>query len=205
MVAAERLAEIEVLLRGLSAAQRGALLKAVTELFLESAKSYKPAQINLFGRLFCQLIHDTDAEALANLSRRLAPIANAPIETIDQLAKSDDINVAEPVIMRSPCLHDSMLAEIAQSKGQTHLLALACRPQLAAPIVDVLIARGDDVAVRYVANNRGAQISEASAAALAERAKGDDALADLIVKRSDIPAPIRKAIFAAKVKSSAAA
>lgn len=193
MADTEQLSELENMLRRLPESTRAALLKAVTDLFLENAGRYKPSQIKLFDRLFNALIAEIDAEAVAMLSRRLAAIANAPIETIACLALSDDITVAEPVLMRSPCVADSILIEIARKKSQTHLLAIAVRPQLAAPIVDLLIARGDEVTVRYVANNSGAQLSEAGAATLAELARNDDALTELIGKRSDIPPHLRKA------------
>jgi len=88
--------------------------------------------------------------------------------------------------MRSSCLDDSTLGDIARTKGQTHLLAIACRPRLTAEIVDLLLARGDEVVVRYVANNRGAQISEKVAATLVERARSDETLAILVRERREI-------------------
>src|SRR5438128_12049409 len=101
MAEIDRLSELEGLLRRLPAAKRATLLKAITEWFLEGRANYSPRQITLFGRLFKQLITDMDPEAAASFSRRLAPIANAPIETIVLLAANDDIAVAEPVLMRS--------------------------------------------------------------------------------------------------------
>ena len=179
------------MLRLLPTAKRAILLKAVTELFAEEATSYKPAQVRLFDGLFIELIVGMDAEILAGLSRRLAPITNSPKNIIGRLALNDDITIAEPVLMRSPCVEDSVLIDIARSKGQTHLLAIACRSQLASEVVDLLIARGDEVTVRYVANNKGARISDSSAVALAELAKSDVALADLIAKRRDITQRVR--------------
>ena len=186
-----RLSEVTEMLRLLPAAKRAMLLKAVTELFAEEATRYKPAQVRLFDSLFIELVVGMDVEMLAALSRRLAPIANSPKNIIGRLALSDEITVAEPVLVRSPCVEDSVLIDIARNKGQTHLLAIACRSELASEIVDLLVARGDQVAVRYVANNKGARISDACAATLAERAKGDVALAELIAKRRDITQRVR--------------
>ena len=188
-----RLSEIESVLRRLPAAKRAVLLKLVTELFVENSIRYKPAQLKLFDGLFSELIAEAETETIVALARRLAPITNGPTQIIGQLALNDDITIAEPLLVRSPCVADSILIDIARSKSQTHLLAIACRPQLAADIVDLLIARGDDIAVRYVANNKGAQISEAGARALTERAKSDEALAELIAKRGDISRLVRGA------------
>ena len=186
-----RLSEVQELLRQLPASKRAILLKSITELFVEDAVRYKPAQVRMFDALFNDLIIGIDTEILAGLSRRLAPIANSPTNIIGQLALSDDISIAEPVLVRSSCVEDTVLIDIARSKSQTHLLAIACRSELASEIVDLLVARGDEVAVRYVANNKGARISDASAAVLAERAKSDTALAELIAQRRDITQRVR--------------
>jgi len=200
-----RLSELESLLRHLPVAKRTALLKSIADLFVENADRYRPAQINLFDRLLNQLLNGAEKDSVAALSRRLAPIAHAPITIISRLALDDEISIAEPVLVRSPCVEDSTLIDIARAKGQTHLLAIACRKQLAQGIVDLLIARGDEVVVRYVANNRGAHISESGVAALVERAKSDDALAILIGKRDDIPPHLLAALpNAARISSGTA-
>jgi uncharacterized protein (DUF2336 family) len=182
-----KLSELESLLRRVPATKRPALLKSIGDLFMENAERYRPAQINLFDRLFSLLIGEVGKESAAALARRLAPLGNAPFLTVNRLALDDDIMVAEPVLLRSPCIEESVLVEIARTRGQIHLLAVACRSQLAEPVVDLLVARGDDVVVRYVANNRGAQLSPASAAALVERARNDGSLAILVGQRGDIP------------------
>ena len=197
-----RLSEIEGLLQRLPAAKRAILLKSITELFVEDAIRYKPAQIKMFDSLFNELIVGMDTEILAGLSRRLAPVANSPRNIISRLAFSDDITIAEPVLVRSPCVEDAVLIDIARTKSQTHLLAIACRSELASEIVDLLITRGDEITVRYVANNKGARISEASAIALAEHAKSDNALAELITKRRDITQRVRGAAASNAKKGS---
>jgi uncharacterized protein (DUF2336 family) len=187
MIEAEsRLTEVETLMRNMPPAKQAALLDSIAKLFVENVARYRPAQISLFDRLFNRLIGMAGKDSAAALARRLAPLENAPVTIIGRLARDDDIVIAEPVLLRSPCIEDSLLVEIARAKGQTHLLAIACRPRLAEDIVDLLLARGDEVVVRYVANNRGARISEAGAAILIERAKSDETLAILVGRRGDI-------------------
>jgi uncharacterized protein (DUF2336 family) len=191
-----KLTELENLLRRIPQAKRAALLKSITDLFMENAERYRPAQVNLFDRLFSHLIDGVGKEAAAALARRLAQVPNAPFATVNRLARDDDIAVAEPVLLRSGRIEDSVLLEIARGKDQTYLLAIACRTPLAETIVDLLIARGDDVVVRYVANNRGARLSPESAAVLVDRARGDGSLADLLGQRDDIPADLLTTIAA---------
>ena len=181
-----KLSELENLLRLLSPAKRDALLKSVTTLFIENNTRYRPAQIVLFDRLFSQLITDAEKATTAEFSRRIAPLPSQPIKIVERLARDDDIAIAEPVLMRSPCIDDSTLGEIARTKPQPHLLAIACRSRLTAEIVDLLLARGDEIVVRYLVNNRGAQISEKIAATLVERARTDETLAILIRERAEI-------------------
>ena len=180
-----KLTELENLLRLLSPVKRAALLKSVTELFAENNARYRPAQIVLFDRLLNQLVSEAERDATAEFSRRIAALPSQPIKVVDRLARNDDIAIAEPVLMRASCIDDSTLGEIARTKPQTHLLAVACRAKLSAGIVDLLLARGDEVVVRYLANNRGAQISEKAAAMLIERARTDETLAILIRERAD--------------------
>ena len=190
--ASSKLTELENLLRRLPPAKRATLLKSIAEMFVEQNSRYRPAQIALFDRLFTQLIADAGKESAAALSRRISGLSKAPIGVVDRFAHDDDIAVAEPVLMRSPCIEDSTLAEIARTKSQTHLLAIACRTVLVQGVVELLVARGDEVVVRYVANNRGAQLSEAAVEALVERAKSDDTLALLIKNRGDIPVHLKE-------------
>jgi uncharacterized protein (DUF2336 family) len=56
---------------------------------------------------------------------RLAPIANAPPNTIQMLAFDDDIDVAAPVLRLSECLDERALLANAGSKSQLHLFAIA--------------------------------------------------------------------------------
>jgi len=183
-----RLAAIQDMLGRLPAAKRTAMLKLVTDLFVDNAARCRPDHVALFDALFSQLTDKVENEAMAALSRRLASFANAP-QIVHRLARDDDIAIAEPVLVHSPCLDDSVLADIARTKSQMHLLAIACRPQLGEAVTELLVQRGDDVVVRYVANNRGARLSAASVVALLERAKGDDALAELLTRRDDVAAP----------------
>ncbi|HWP27499.1 MAG TPA: DUF2336 domain-containing protein [Xanthobacteraceae bacterium] len=183
-----KLTELENLLRRVPPAKRPALLKSLADLFIENAERYRPAQLNLFDRLFSLLIAEVGKETMAALARRLAPLATAPFLTVNRLALDDDITVAEPVLLHSSCIENSVLMEIAHTRGQTHLLALACRSPLPEPLADLLVARGDDVVLRYVANNREARLSPQSAAQLVARARYDSLLARLLRQRADIPA-----------------
>lgn len=185
--------EIEDQLRHVPAAKLAGKLGQIANLFLQDAAGGRAEHVDLFDRILNSFMAGIETKALASLSQRLAAIADAPVKVVRRLAIHDDISVAEPVLLHSPCIDDAALNEIARSKSQSHLLAIACRPRLNATVTDMLIARDDAVVIRYAANNPGAQFSEAGYLALVKLSKNDGALAELVKHRSDIPQRILKA------------
>src|SRR5262249_32276552 len=82
------------------------------------------------------------------------------------------------------------LVDIAESKGQAHLLAISARARIAEPVTDVLLCCGDQDVLRSTAENRGARLSDAGFCTLVERAKTDGGLAEKVLLRPDIPPPL---------------
>jgi len=179
--------ELEAALLHGSAEKHGEMLRQITTLFLAGSASFNEDHIRLFDDVFGRLIEEIETRAKAELAHRLAPIANAPIEILRRLAKDDDIVVAGPVLTQSPRLEEKDLVDIARTKGQAHLFALSGREQLKPAVADVLVLRGDRDVVRKVADNPGAQFSEAGYSSLVKRAEKDSALAETVAQRPDIP------------------
>jgi uncharacterized protein (DUF2336 family) len=159
----------------------------VIDLFQDGASRYSEEQIALFDDVILRLAAEIEAKARAKLSRRLAPVANAPVKVVRSLAFDDDSAVACPVLSRSERLNDEDLVAMAASKGQEHLNAIAKRKNLSAAVTDVLVDRGDRHVVRSVARNAGARFSDTGFGKLVARANGDDALALRMGARPDIP------------------
>ena len=179
--------ELETTLRHGSGAQRAVLLQRVTQLFLQNAGSYSEEHVALFDDVMLRLIEQIEQRALIRLSSDLAPIENAPSNVVHRLASSDDIEISRPILSQSPMLTDDFLLELAQSKGQEHLAAIAGRAHVAEKVTDVLVARGnDDVALR-ITLNKGARFSKKAFFQVANRANTDARLAENIVNRSDVP------------------
>src|SRR5262245_27858739 len=179
--------ELEDVLQHGSAKKRTEALHRITDLFLQGASEFGDEHVALFDDVLGRLIDEIEAKARAELSRRLAPVDNAPADVVRRLAKDDDITVAGPVLLRSPRLRESDLLDIANTKGQDHLLAIAARRSIGEAVTDVLVRRGDREVVRSVAGNRGARLSEASFSALVKRAEQDGQLAEHVGQRPDIP------------------
>lgn len=181
------IAELEAAVESGSRDKRVETLRRVSDLFLTSADRLNDDQIGLFDDILLHLIKRVENKALAELSSRLAPVDSAPPGVIRRLARDDDITVAAPVLCLSSRLTDNDLAEIARTKSQGHLWALAARPQLGQTVTDILVGRGDREVVHRLANNPGAAFSDAGFTALVTRAETDESLAEKVGSRLDIP------------------
>jgi uncharacterized protein (DUF2336 family) len=181
------ISELEEVIAHGSEKRRTDTLKRITRLFLDGASRFNEEHVDLFDQVFSRLVEAIEVQARAELSHCLAPVGNAPRALTRRLATDDDIAVARPVLQRSPRLSDTDLVDIAETKSQEHLLAIADRAAIAEPVTDVLVRRGNQDVVRNVAGNEGASLSERGFSMLATRAERDDLLAEKIVLRPDIP------------------
>jgi uncharacterized protein (DUF2336 family) len=185
-VASSLLPELEDVVQHGSAEKRAETLRRITSLFLDGAAVFSDERVALFDDVIGCLIEQIEAKALAELARRLAPVANAPAGVVRTLAKNNDIAVAGPVLQQAK-LDDRGLTQIAETKGQAHLLALSTRAGLTKTLSDILVARGDREVARSIATNRKAQLSENAFTTLVKRAEQDNVLAEKVGLRTDIP------------------
>jgi uncharacterized protein (DUF2336 family) len=162
-------------------------LRRVCDLFETGASMYSDEQVELFDDVIGRLADSIEARARIELSNRLAPIANAPLKVVKNLAADDMIEVAGPMLAQCARLDDEDLIGSARGKGQGHLLAISQRASLSESVTDVLVTRGDREVVHSVARNGGARFSDAGYGVLVERSAGDDALAQHVGIRADIP------------------
>jgi uncharacterized protein (DUF2336 family) len=91
------------------------------------------------------------------------------------------------VLMQSPRLSNANLIEIASTKSQTHLLAIAGRERLEISVTDALVECGGREVLNRLVENSGALFSEMSFTAMVERAERDENFALRLGRRLDIP------------------
>ncbi len=167
--------------------RRADALRRLTDLFLSGWSRYSNDQIELFDEVMCRLVVEVETAARAAMAERLAPLANAPRGLIRKLATDDAIEVAGPVLAKSPQIDDVTLIEVARTKRQEHLLAIANRASIAAPVTDALIERGGREVALTTVQNPGAQLSDYGCQTVVARARNDESLAISIWARDDIP------------------
>jgi uncharacterized protein (DUF2336 family) len=181
------ISELEDAIARGSSEKRIETLRRVTDLFLLNSDSFSEPQVGLFDDVIGKLAAEIETKARVELSNRLAPVANAPVNVVRDLAHDDEIDVAAPVLTQSPRLTETDIVGIAKEKSQDHLLAISARPQIGETITDVLVARGNQRVVRAVARNEKAKFSEFGFTTLVKRSEGDDVLAERVGLRADIP------------------
>jgi uncharacterized protein (DUF2336 family) len=190
--------DIESALGAGSNEKRINVLMRVTDLFIGGAAKYTEADTALFDDVIGHLITHIESRALVELSSRLAPVANAPNNIVQRLARNDAIEVSGPILSNSKRLSDDDLIEIAKSKSQAHLAKIAIRPQLNEGVTEVLVDHGDADVANDVAFNSGARFSKLTMEKIVMRADGDDRLTQSIFQRSDIsPATFRNLLMQA--------
>jgi uncharacterized protein (DUF2336 family) len=187
MSAHSMLAELEEAVKSGSPEKRVTMLRRVTGLFLGEADRLNDQQIAVFDDVLVHLIQRIEVKALGELSTSLAPVNNAPIEVIRRLSRHDEITVAGPVLTQSNRLSDNDLIDVARSKGQGHLLAISGRASLSEGVTDVLVERGDTHVHHSLARNSGAHFSEFGFVSLVRKSETDEALAENLGRRLDIP------------------
>src|ERR1700682_6523274 len=196
--------EIKTIIHIGSAEKRLATAKHVTDLFLSSAGSFNHEQIELFGDLLERLIKTIEIRAIADVSARialaemsvqLAPVAQAPPSVVRRLAKNDEIAVAGPVLTESARLSSEDLVEIAETKGEQHLLAISGRWWLKEVVTDALLSRRYPTVSRRIINNPGARVSAAGFAIVLGQAESDPELAVETGIRVDLPAELRQQLL----------
>ena len=178
--------EIETAIAQGSTERRTSLLRSITDLFLQRIESYSHQQIDLFDDVIVKLCEHIEVEARAELAHRLAPLDRSPPAVIKRLASDDAIVVAKPVLEQSPRLQEKDLLQLAETKGQGHLLAISKRKSLSSNLTDVLVRRGDREVARSVAGNKGASFSAAGLDTLIARSSGDQVLAECLGMRKDL-------------------
>jgi uncharacterized protein (DUF2336 family) len=192
--------EVEAAISAGSAAKRLETARRVTDLFLASAGSFNDEQVELFDTVLERLIKTIELRSIADISARialaeisaqLAPVAQAPPSVIRHLARHDEITIAAPVLRESARLSEEDLVEIAETKGEQHLLAISARWWLKEVVTDALLGRGYPGVSRRIVGNPGARVSAAGFAIIAAQAETNPELAVEVGIRADLPSELR--------------
>jgi uncharacterized protein (DUF2336 family) len=176
---------LKQLAREPSPARRHELVRAISTAFF-AAPHRTATEVNLFDEIMDTVLAEVEPLARRELAERMADLDDAPYRTLRRLAR-DAIDVAEPVLRRSPALGDEDLVPLAREQSQEHLLAIARRLTVSEVVTDILVERGDDEVALVVTGNEGARFSDAGFDRLATRATSCETILNRLVMRRDLP------------------
>jgi uncharacterized protein (DUF2336 family) len=196
MTSSSLIRELDRTVKSSDAGQRATLLPRVVNLFRRAnIKTEEDERLELFDELFAQLIVDATTSVLAQLSHYLSEATFAPINTIQQLAQSDAIEVAYPILTRSNQITEETLIHIARTKCQDHLQAIAIREQVTETISDLLIERGESQVIKTLTANPKTAISQGGFGRLIERFSDHNNIVVNITRRRDLPPRAMRALL----------
>jgi len=116
------------------------------------------------------LVVEAERDIRQRLAERLADAAWAPSALINILAL-DEIEIARPIIARSPVLQDHDLIRLLVQATLEHQIEVARRPRLDASVVEAILARGEPAVLTALASNDTAELSKEGLRRLVDRAR----------------------------------
>jgi uncharacterized protein (DUF2336 family) len=147
--------------RVLASVDRQRLMAAMINLCEASHGRASPEAHTLVESIFLDLVKRAERDMRLHLADQLATAPWAPSGLINALAL-DDIEIARPVIAKSPLLKDHDLVRLLTTATIEHQIEVARRPGLGADMVKVILDQGDPVVLGALAGNESADVSEFS-------------------------------------------
>lgn len=175
---------------------RKALGENITDLFLSEDNRLNEHERALMLDILGKLIRTVEADIRRQLSDKLADADWAPAELITALA-NDDIEIARPVLERSPVLQDPDLIEVIRNRAREHRLAIALSRDLSESVSDAIIefGAGEDDVLEALIGNDNASLSRAAMDYLVSESERRDGFQEPLLRREDLPPELAYKMF----------
>jgi uncharacterized protein (DUF2336 family) len=159
---------------------------AVSTLFEQQNSGFSQQERSLATDILRRLGKDVEMSIRIALAERLAGSPSAPHELVLLLA-DDRIEVARPLLARSPVLTEADLVHVIRVGSRDHQVSVAERPEIGVSISAALARSACEAAIIALLRNRTAQIGEDTYSELAERSRNALALQEPLILREDLP------------------
>jgi uncharacterized protein (DUF2336 family) len=137
---------------------RERLLTAMVSLCEAGHGQNSPEAAALIESIFLDLVKRAERDLRLRLAEKLAAAPWAPSGLINALAL-DDIEIARPVIAKSPVLKDHDLIRVLAMATIEHQIEVARRPDLGGEVVRAILDQADPVVMTTLAGNDSADVS----------------------------------------------
>lgn len=162
---------------------------AVASLYRVQSAHLNTRERELMHDILRRLTSDVEMAIRIALAERLSEDTTAPHELIMLLA-DDRIEVARPVILRSPLLSDEDMLQLVAECGSSHQEAVASRANISEPVADALAKCEAETVLIALVRNVTARISSTAYELLVEKSRQLSDLQAPLAQRKDLPAEL---------------
>jgi uncharacterized protein (DUF2336 family) len=185
------------LARSKAPADRERLLMAVVDICAASdareVKASKPIQ-DLLSSIFMALVVEAERDIRRRLAEKLAPAEWAPLALINVLAL-DDIDIARPVIAKSPVLRDGDLVRLLLEATLEHQVAIARRPRLGGPVIAAILDAAKPAVLTALAANDDVELSPDHLSRLIQAARKVATLRSPLARRKELTPDLARELY----------
>jgi len=165
---------------------REEIFLAVASLYRVQGSYLNERERTLMREILRRLAGDVEMAIRIALAERLADDAAAPHDLILLLA-DDKIEVARPLILRSPLLTEDDVLHLIAEYGEAHHVAVASRANIGEPVSEALSKSEAEPVLTALVRNVTAKISSHVFETLIEKSKLIAGLQDPLARREDLP------------------
>lgn len=197
MSQAVQTAQLLSLARSREPADRERLLAGIIELCDARQAEGRPTAPDvqvLLDSIFMTLVVEAERDIRARLADRLADAAWAPPALINILAL-DEIEIARPIIARSPILRDHDLIRLMVQATLEHQIEIARRPGLSPAVVEAILAKDESAVLTALASNPTARISHDNLSQLVDRAREVVALRSPLARHPALSSDLAEQLY----------
>ena len=176
-------------------ASREEIYLAIASLYRVQGTSLNNRERELMREILRRLTRDVEMAIRIALAERLADDTSAPHDLI-LLLVDDTIEVARPLILRSPLLTEKDALRLIAEASTGHQEAVAGRAHIGIPVTDALAKCESESVLVALVRNATARISETAYQSLVERSRALTGLQEPLISRADLPVELANSMCA---------
>lgn len=170
---------------------RNLLAESLSRLVLSTGRKLSDTEQNIVYDILRHLIHQVEMNVRRTLAESLSERTDTPQDIIMALA-NDVIEVAHPVLTKSPLLQDVDLIRLILEHTQQHQIAISKRAHLSGDVSDTLIDTNDPAVITSLLQNENAELNEDTFNKLVETSYLMDEIRGPLAYRADLPPELAK-------------
>ena len=191
------IASLMTLARSRDPSDRERLLSGIIDLCEAGRARGEPTHPDiqaLLNSIFMTLVVEAERDIRRRLSERLADAERAPPALVNIMAL-DEIEIARPIIARSPVLQDHDLIRLLVQATLEHQIEIARRPHLKAPVVEAIIGQDEPAVLTALASNETAEVSSDAMRRLVNRSRDVVALRSPLARHPKLSSDLAEQLY----------